>query len=476
MAEGNFVMTICEQLAAYTWRASWDKISAEARGKLRQHLLDSVGCALGALSSGVIGAIGAEEKDLSPSGPCSLIGGGQTTPERAAFYNGACVRYLDFMDTFLAPGEACHPSDNIAGILAAAELAGASGTSLLTALAIAYHVQCTMTASGVPIMRRGFDHTLTLAVSLACGMSRVLGLTEKQTAHAIALCAAAGLGVAAARSGEHVPQWKGLASADTAFRCIHNVRLAQKGVTGPLHVFEGPLGVEHVLGKSFAVDWNAEGYDGVLACSLKRYNAEFHAQSAIEAILEMRREHALDPAQVHGIQVDIFKAGYDMIGGGKYVNAASVTTKEDADHSLPYLMAVALIDGEVGPAQFEASRIQQQDVQTLLKSVMTWLSLAYTREYPQTLKCKVRVGMKDGSIFELEKADYLGFFRRPMPVEQVIDKFKRLSRPAATDSALQCVIESVARLEQRPVSDLLLALRELRPEHLPHPELAEARA
>lgn len=469
-------MTTCERLAAYTWRASWEKISGEARGKLRQHLLDSIGCALGALPSGVIAAIATEEKDLSPSGPCSLIGGGQTTPERAAFFNGASVRYLDFMDTFLAPGEACHPSDNIAGILAASELAGASGTSFLTALAIAYHVQCTLTASGVPIMRKGFDHTVTLAISLACGISRVLGLTEQQTAHAIALCGASGLGIAASRSGEHVPQWKGLASANTAFQCIHNVRLAQKGITGPLHVFEGPLGLEDVLGKTFGIDWDSEGYEGVLACSLKRYNAEFHAQSAIEGILEMRREHGIDPAQVHGIQVDIFKAGYDMIGGGKYVNPHLVSTKEDADHSLPYLMAVALLDGEVTPAQFEPSRIQRPDVQTLQKSAMTWLSLAYTREYPQMLKCKVRVGMNDGSIFELEKADYLGFFRRPMPVEQVIEKFKRLSRSTAPESALQSVIESVARLEQRPISDLLLALRELRSEHWQAPEVAEARA
>lgn len=469
-------MTICEQLAAYTWRASWDKISAEARGKLRQHLLDSIGCALGALPSGVIAALAEEEKELSPSGPCSLIGGGQTTPERAAFFNGACVRYLDFMDTFLAPGEACHPSDNIAGILAAAELAGATGSSFLTGLAISYHVQCTLAASGVPMMKKGFDHTLSLAISLACGMSRVLGLTEKQTAHAIALCAASGLGLVASRSGENVPQWKGLASAGTAFQCMHNVRLAQKGITGPLQVFEGPMGLEEVLGKPFGIDWTSEDYDGVLACSLKRYDAEFHAQTAIEAILEMRREHSIDPSGVHGIQVDIFKAGYDMIGGGKYLNPRSVSTKEDADHSLPYLMSVALLDGEVGPEQFDAIRIRQNDVQTLMKSVQTWLSLAYTREYPQMLKCKVRVGMKDGSIFELEKPDYLGFFRRPMPVEQVIDKFKRLSRPAAPDGALQSIIESVARLEQRPVSDLLLALRELRFEPAHTQELVEARA
>src|ERR1700760_940737 len=169
-------MNTCERLAAYVSRASWDVISPAARGKLKQHLLDSLGCALGATPGGPLAAIRSEQSDFKENGPCSLIGGGVSSPERAAFYNSALVRRLDFMDTFLAPGETCHPSDNLAGILAAAELAGASGRDFLVALTIAYHVQCRLTASGVPIMRKGFDNTIQLAISLAAGMSRVLKL------------------------------------------------------------------------------------------------------------------------------------------------------------------------------------------------------------------------------------------------------------------------------------------------------------
>jgi 2-methylcitrate dehydratase len=461
-------MNTCERLAAYVARASWDTISPEARGKLKQHLLDSLGCALGAIPSALMAAIRSEQNEFTGSGKSSLMGGGFTTPERAAFYNGALVRYLDFMDTFLAPGEACHPSDNLAGILAAAELAGASGKEFLTALAIAYHVQCRLTASGVPIMRKGFDHTIQLSISLAAGMSRALGLSELQTAHAIALCAVCGLSVAAARSGEHVSQWKGLASASTAFQCIHNVRLAQKGVTGPLHVFKGPAGLEDVFGKHFSIDWDQETYDGILACSIKRYDAEFHAQSAIEGILELREEHSISADDVQGIHVDLFKAGYDIIGGGRRVDAKSVSTKEDADHSLHYLLAVGLIDGAVGPEQFMPARIKAQDVQSLLQKVVAWLSLAYTRDYPQSLKCKVRVGLKDGRILELEKEDYEGFFRRPMPVETLIAKFRRLGKTSASDDQLQRIMESVAKLDDRPVSELISTLREVRTEDWSH--------
>jgi 2-methylcitrate dehydratase len=456
-------MSICERMAAYVWRASWETISPEARGKLRQHILDSLGCAVGALPSAAMAAINAEEQELNASGPCSLIAGGKTTPERAAFYNSALVHSLDFMDSFLAPGEVCHPSDNLAGILAAAEVSGAPGREFLAALAIAYHVQCRLTASGVSIMRKGFEPTIQLAVSLACGMSRVLGLSEPETAHAIALCAAGGLSLAGSHKGEATPQSRGLAPAATAFQCIHNVRLAQKGVTGSLRIFEGTPGLEEVLGKAFGIDWDNEGYDAILAVSMKRYNAEFHAQSAIEGILELRREHNFPADEVQGVQVDIFQAGFDLMGGG----ARAIRTKADADRSLPYLMAVALLDGEVGPQQFEAERIQRDDVQTLLRKVTVWLSQAYTRAYPESLCCKVRAGLRDGRIFELEKSDYLGFFRRPVPVEQLIEKFKRLGRLGGSEREVQAVIEGVARLEQRPVTDLCAALRDLRREPAP---------
>ncbi len=455
-------MTTCERLAAYVARASWDGFSPEARGKMRQHVLDSLGCATGAIGSGPMAAIAAEHTEWGLTGPCSLIGGGTTTPERAAFYNGALVRHLDFMDTFLASGEACHPSDNLAGILAAAELAGAAGREFLTALAIAYHVQCRLTSSGVPITRKGFDHTIQLSISLACGMSRVLGLSKEQTAHAIALCAASGLSVVAPNTGERNQQGKGLASAATAFTCIHNVRLASKGITGPLHVFEGPL--RDILGKDFGIDWDNEDYDGILACSIKRYNAEFHAQTAIEAVLELRKENGLEAADVHGIQVDIFKAGFDLLGGGKQQNSRAIANKEDADRSLPYLMAVAMIDGEVSPKQFEPRRVGSEDVQRLLPQVSTWLSLAYTRDYPDSMRCKVRVGLKDGRIFELEKADYQGFFRRPMAVEDLLAKYKQLTGNAAPEAMAQRVIESIARIEQRPVAELTAALRNLQQE------------
>ena len=175
----------------------------------------------------------------------------------------------------------------------------------------------------------------------------------------------------------------------------------------------------------------------------------------------MRREHAIEPGQVHGIQVDIFQTAYEALSGGSSLTPGPVNSKRDAEQSLAYLAAAALMDGEFSPAQLTTGRVQSDEVQQLLKRVTIWLSTAYTREYPNSLKCKVRIGLKDGNIFELEKSDYPGFFRRPMPVEQPLEKFKGLTAQSAPAAKLQQVIQAVAKLDARPVRELGLALREV---------------
>jgi 2-methylcitrate dehydratase len=262
----------------------------------------------------------------------------------------------------------------------------------------------------------------------------------------------------AARSGEHVPQWKGLATAATAFSTIHDVLLAQAGITGPLHAFEGPLGLRQVLGKDFRIDWTGQGYDGVLACSIKRYNAEFHAQSFLEGLSELRTVHDLRADQVRSVEIEIFKPGYEMIGGGKYVNPRTVSTKEDADHSLPYLAAVMLLDGDVQPEQFEPARVTAPDVQDLMTRIHSSLNRRFTHEYPLWLRVAIKVDRFDAPPLAIEKCDYVGFFRRPMPWPALIAKFKRLGRNVAAADRVVQIVDCVREIEHRPTSDLISIL------------------
>src|SRR3990172_4036018 len=147
-----------EELAAFVERAGWEDLSPAAREALKISVVDSLGCAFGALSGEPVRMIRRDIEEFGGNPLCTLIGGGKTSPDRAAFGNGGLVRYLDFNDSYLAPGETCHPSDNIGAVLAASEYAQASGRQFLTALAVAYQVQCRL-SDEAPVRARGFDHT-----------------------------------------------------------------------------------------------------------------------------------------------------------------------------------------------------------------------------------------------------------------------------------------------------------------------------
>src|SRR5258708_18736779 len=187
---GNIEMTQVEQLSDFVVRATYENLSNGASQELKSRVLDALGCAIGALDGPPIKMLQAQLADFGGNPLVTLIGGGKTAPDRAALYNSALVRYLDFNDSYLAKGEACHPSDNLGAVLAAAEYAGCSGRDFLTALAVAYQVQCRL-SDVAPVRARGFDHTTQGAYALAAGVSRALGLDPCRAANAIGICGAA---------------------------------------------------------------------------------------------------------------------------------------------------------------------------------------------------------------------------------------------------------------------------------------------
>src|SRR5919106_4324594 len=166
-------MSLAEKLASFIVRASYDDLSETARQQLKIRVLDSLGCAIGALDGEPVRMVKALVADFGGTGHCTLIGGGRTAPDRAAFYNGALVRYLDFNDSYLARHETNHPSDNLAPVLAAAEYADLDGEAFLGALAVAYQVH-TRLSDVAPVRAKGFDHTTQGAYAVAAGVAKAL--------------------------------------------------------------------------------------------------------------------------------------------------------------------------------------------------------------------------------------------------------------------------------------------------------------
>ena len=172
-----------ERLAEWAASRRFTDIRLEDLPYLKVLVLDTVGCALGALGHGPIEAVRSLTSELGGNSLCTLIGGGRGAPDRAAFFNGSLVRYLDFMDITMVRGQSFHPSDNFASVLAASELADASGQQLLTALATSYEVQ-TVFSERAPLQEKGFDHVTHLAFSIPAGCTNALGLDVRKGANA----------------------------------------------------------------------------------------------------------------------------------------------------------------------------------------------------------------------------------------------------------------------------------------------------
>lgn len=444
--------TIVQRLARFATRASWDDLSDAAREQLRIRLLDSLACAYGALGGEPVRIVRAQVEEFDSGGPCSLIGGGSASPDRAALYNSALVRYLDFNDSYLASGETCHPSDNVGAVLAAAEYADASGRDFLAALALAYQVQCRL-SDVAPVRDAGFDHVTQGAYAVAAGCSRALGLDAAHTANAIAIAGAAFNALRVTRTGR-LSHWKGLAYPNLGGAALRTTLLAARGVTGPLEVFEGEKGFMDAVAGYFELDWGAEGLERVTRTILKKYNAEIHSQSVLEAVLGLRADGRLAAADVARIEIDVFDVAYRIIGGGEEGDRTVVRTKEEADHSLPYLVAVALLDGQVLPGQFLPERIRSEDVQVLLRRVVVRPDEAFSRRFPAEMPCRVKVTCLDRRELTASLSDYPGFVTRGRTWEAAREKFERLAGPHTSMELRERIAAVVSRLERLRLSEL----------------------
>ena len=447
--------TQVQRLARYAARASFDDLSPASRSQLPIHILDSLGCCIAALGAGPIQACREQVADFGGSGPCALIGGGQAkaTPVYAAVWHTALVRYVDCMDNFLAPTETCHTADNFGVALTAAEYAGGSGRDLMLGVALGYTVQSRF-VDHANFMTRGFDHTAQLAFSHNAAAGRLLGMSAEQIAHAIAMAASSDASFAVIRA-KPLSQWKGLASAQSALGAMNTLFLARRGVQGPLQVIEGPFGIDHLLGMQIRIPWETEGYEGVVESTIKQYNAVIHSQSAISCMIELTHQHKLDPSKIAAIEAEVTRMTYDFTGGGLYGMDKVVRTKEQADHNLPYLLAVALLDGEVMPAQFAPDRILRADVQALMKRVAVRPNQKYTEVYPQQMPAKITVRLQDGTTYEHEVQDYLGMPSHPFMWEDEVEKFDRLVAGRVDATLSQEIKEAVRTLEGIQVKDLM---------------------
>jgi 2-methylcitrate dehydratase len=264
------------QIAKFALSRSYKDLKPEIVDQLKKHLLDSTGSILHCLHRPTMEKLTGQISELSDGGNCKVPVVGKTSYDRAAQLYTALIRYPDFMDNYLGKEATCHPSDNIGALLAASQIVNAGGEDFLLSMAIAYEVQCRLVEE-IPVMIKGFDHTLLFAYSIAAGLCRMLNLSVDETANALAIAGCTFNPLVACRAS-YAREWKGLMSSMVAFGCMNIVLQAKHGITGPTQIFEGNKGFSKEIGMDLKYNWEDDQFDLIPKCVLKNYKAEVHTQ------------------------------------------------------------------------------------------------------------------------------------------------------------------------------------------------------
>ena len=449
-------MTEVSQLARYVEAASLTEMSSEALEQLKIRVLDTLAVAIGALDAEPIVAIRGLLDDLGGTPSATLIGGGKTSPERAAFFNSALSRYLDFMDSYLAKGETNHPSDNLGAVLAAAESVDATGAEFLTAFAVAYQVH-TRLSDEAPVRAKGFDHTTQGAFAAAAAAAKAMRLPAEQIANAVAIAGTANVALRVTRTG-NLSHWKGLAYPHVSKEGTFAALLASRGITGPEQVFEGNKGFKDSIAGPFSIDWSKEDLESVKRTIIKKHNAEIHSQSALDAAQDIRRQDGFNAHAIERVRLTTFDVAYSIIGGGEEGDKQLVRTKEEADHSLPWMIAVVLLDGQLNPEQYDPERIIAADVQSLMTRVKITPTQEFSDRFPQHMPADLEVELADGTVFRSSQDSYHGFHDNPLDWAAARAKFDALTTPFADASLRDEIAALVHNLEHHRVAELTEAL------------------
>jgi len=447
--------TMADRLAAFALSTRFEDLPEGVVVEARRRLIDSYGCAVGALHepSSTIARTVASKVQGSPS--VRLIGGGKSAPDWAAFANGVHIRYLDCNDTYLSL-EPAHPSDNWAAVMAVGESVGASGRDWITAAAVAYEVQCRL-CDAASIRARGWDHTTYGSLSSCLAASRLLGLTHEQTVHTLGIAGTTGTALRLTRAGE-LSMWKGCAFAFAARNGVFAASLAAAGMTGPAPLFEGEMGFFEQVSGPFEVEklGGASASDWMLPkTSIKFVPAEYHSQSAIAAAFELRPEVG-DPRRIRKIEIATFRTAVEIIA--KDPEKWRPKTRETADHSLPYCTAVALVDGQVSAAQFSNERLTDPSLLDLVARTSVVEDPRLTAGYPDGIPNRVTITLDDGRELVREIAHPPGHDKNPLSDEQLATKFHTLVDPVIGREQGRAVWDRASRLESDPAPHEVLSM------------------
>ncbi len=441
-------------LVDHALRTDYAALSEHTVHECKRRLIDTIACAIGAYDEPLSRMARAVAARCTGTPSASVWGSPvPSTPEAAAFANGVMLRLDDISDNYRVKSGG-HPSDTIAGVLAAGEALHAGGASVINAITIAYDVYCGLIES-FDINSKGWDQPVYGVVACALGVGRLLGLDREQMGNAVSLALVPNMALFETRAGE-ISNWKGCAGGNASRNAVFAAFLARDGFTGPPAALEGRYGLWNITGQfdwAVSVDGNAQ--HRITQTHMKSYPVCGHGQSAVQTAIEMRpRVRVDDIAQIH---VDAYRMSVELMANEP--SRWAPATRETADHSLPYVVAAALLDGEVVPQSFADDRLRDPALAALMQKVTVAEDPDISARFPQSWSTRIRVRHGAGDETTHEVRHPKGHIRDPLSDAELETKFRGMFRGFGGDAQCHAVLDALWQFEHaHDVADVLTLL------------------
>jgi 2-methylcitrate dehydratase len=443
--------SISREMAKFTDGLRYDDIPQDAIYEAKRFLLDSIGCALAATQNDDMQAMYRFTEKLGGTPEATVIGtGSKTNAPNAALMNGLLIRALDYNDIYWVQ-DPSHPSDLLGAVLATAEANRRNGADALVATVIAYELEMRWCHAATPGIREvGWHHaSLTQFVSpLVAGKLYGLGIDQLVAAMGISGSSHFTLGGVVAG---HLTNMKNTADPLAAQAGVYAALMAREGYEGPVHVIEGKEGLIEVLTN---VTWDTGALlDGlgddflITKCSYKAFPTEALTHQPISAALKVIDEHEIRHDQIQEILVRTTTRGADILSDpSKY----KPDTRETADHSLPYVIAAAVVDGNVLPESFEEHKLRDPDIRATLQKIKVVADPEIDALFPDIKRASVTITLQDGSKHSAQTDYAKGSPEDPLSDEDLFAKFRANAHKTMSEGRISDIIEQTMNFESVP--------------------------
>ncbi len=451
-------MTLAEELSHYAYSLKYSDIPENIVHESKKRIIDALGCGIGAFNAEPVRFSRKIAERAKVNDGSTLLGTRRTTtPDMASFVNGIMIRYFDYNDTYLSR-EPAHPSDNLGACLSVASSEGANGKDLLLSVALAFEIQCRF-CDTADLRHRGWDHVCYGLVSTSLASGRLMGLNSEKMTQAVNLALNSHIAMRQVRAGE-LSMWKGCSFANAGRNGVFSALLAREGMTGPSPIFEGEMGFFKQVSGPFQI--NTEEFGGrkgsfkIGETYLKYFPAEIHSQTAIWAAIEARKEIE-DLNNIVSVEIASHEAGYTILG--KDPQKWAPATKETADHSLPYIVGIALLEGKIDNSSYTPKKFKDPKIVDFLKKLTVVEDKDLTAMYPEAIANRVTVKLSSGRVISKQVNYHKGHPKNPMSDQDVEKKFRTLTKRKLSENQTKQAMETLWTLEKlNDVSKLISML------------------